>query len=98
MLAKYLAPLLARHGIHYGWAVVAATFFVLLTTAAAMGMPGVLLRPLMGEFGWSTTAVSGPLSLRLLLYGLMAPFAAALMQRYGIRATVAAALGDPVAA
>jgi len=92
MLAKYLAPLLARHGIHYGWAVVAATFFVLLTTAAAMGMPGVLLRPLMGEFGWSTTAVSGPLSLRLLLYGLMAPFAAALMQRYGIRATVAAAL------
>jgi MFS family permease len=92
MLAKLLAPALTRRGIHYGWAVVAATFLVLLSTAAAMGMPGVLLRPLMTEFGWSTSDVSGPLSLRLLLYGLMAPVAAALMQRYGIRATVAAAI------
>jgi sugar phosphate permease len=92
MLAHLFAPVLARRGIHYGWVVVAATFLVLLSTAAAMGMPGVLLRPLMNEFGWSTSAVSGPLSLRLLLYGLMAPFAAALMQRYGIRATVAAAV------
>lgn len=92
MLAHLIAPALARRGIHYGWAVVGATFLVLLSTAAAMGMPGVLLRPLMSEFGWSTSAVSGPLSLRLLLYGLMAPFAAALMQRYGVRRTVAAAL------
>ncbi len=91
MFATVLAPALARRGIHYGWAVVAATFLVMLSTAAAMGMPGVLLRPLMHEFGWSTTEVSGPLSLRLLLYGLMGPFAAALMQRYGIRVTVAAA-------
>ncbi len=92
MLATALAPWLARRGIHYGWAVVAATFLVLLSTAAAMGMPGVLLRPLMNEFGWSTTAVSGPLSLRLLLFGLMAPFSAALMQRHGIRVTVAVAI------
>jgi MFS family permease len=92
MLSNALAPWLARRGIHYGWAVVAATFLVLLTTAAAMGMPGVLLRPLMTEFGWSTSAVSGPLSLRLLLFGLMAPFSAALMQRYGIRATAAVAI------
>ena len=92
MLATLLAPALARRNIHYGWAVVAATFLVLLSTAAAIGMPGVLLRPLMTEFGWSTSAVSGPLSLRLLLYGLIAPFAAALMQRYGIRKTVAVAL------
>ena len=92
MLAYLLAPLLARRGIHYGWAVVAATFLVMLSTAAAMGMPGVLLRPLMQDFGWSTSAVSGPLSLRLLLFGLMAPFAAALMQRYGIRAIVAVAM------
>ena len=64
----------------------------MLSTAAAMGMPGVLLRPLMAEFGWSTSAVSGPLSLRLVLYGLMGPFAAALMQRYGVRNTVAIAV------
>jgi MFS family permease len=92
MLASLLAPWLARRGIFYGWAVVAVTFLVLLSTAAAMGMPGVLLRPLMAEFGWSTSAVSGPLSLRLILFGLMGPFAAALMQRYGVRNTVAVAV------
>jgi sugar phosphate permease len=92
MLATLLAPALARRGIHYGWAVAAATFLVLMSTAAAMGMPGVLIRPLSQEFGWSTAQISAPLALRLALYGGMAPFAAALMQRYGIRAIVAAAL------
>ena len=92
MLAVQLASAFARRGVHYGWAVVAVTFLVMLSTAAAMGMPGVLLRPLTHDFGWSTAAVSGPLSLRLLLYGLMAPFAAALLQRYGVRKTVAVAM------
>lgn len=55
MLAHLLAPALARRGIHYGWAMVAVTFLVMLSTAAAaMGMPGVLLTPLKQEYGWST--------------------------------------------
>jgi MFS family permease len=91
MLAKYLAPVLARRGIHYGWLMVAITFLTQLCTAA-MGNAGVLLVPLKQEFGWDTAAVSGPLSLRLLLYGLVAPFAAAVMLRYGLRVTVFAAL------
>ena len=33
------------------------------------------------------------MALRLLLFGLVAPFAAALMQRYGLRRVVASALG-----
>jgi len=92
MLAHLLAPLLARRGIHYGWAMVAATFLVMLSTAAAMGMPGVLMGPLKTEFGWSTGAISGALGLRLALFGLMGPFAAALLQRYGLRATVTVAM------
>jgi MFS family permease len=92
MLAARLASAFARRGVHYGWAVVAVTFVVMLSTAAAMGMPGVLLRPLTQDFGWSNGAVSGPLSLRLLLFGLMGPFAAAMMQRYGLRATVGVAM------
>jgi len=93
MLSHLLAPVLARRGIHYGWAVVAVTFLTMLATAAAMGMPGVLLLPLKGEFGWDLGQISGALALRLLLFGLVAPFAAALMQRYGMRAVVASALG-----
>jgi sugar phosphate permease len=93
MFSDRLAPTLARRGIHYGWAVVAVTFLTMLATAAAMGMPGVLLLPLKGEFGWDLGQISGALALRLLLFGLVAPFAAALMQRYGLRVVVASALG-----
>jgi MFS family permease len=92
MLAHLLAPALARRGIHYGWAMVAVTFLVMLSTAAAMGMPGVLMTPLKQEFGWNTSSISAALALRLMLYGLLGPFAAALMQRYGLRATVTVAM------
>ena len=97
MLSHLLAPALARRGIHYGWAVVAVTFLTMLATSAAMGMPGVLLLPLHTEFGWDTGQISGALALRLLLFGLVGPFAAALMQRYGLRATVCTALAMIVA-
>lgn len=92
MLASTIAPYLARRGIHYGWLMAAVTFLTMLSTAASMGMPGVLLTPLRGEFGWSLAALSGPMALRIALYGLMGPFTAALLARYGIRATVSVAM------
>ena len=97
MLSHILAPMLARRGIHYGWAMVAVTFLAMLSTAAAMGMPGVLMAPLRAEFGWPVSAISGPLALRLALYGLMGPFAATLLGRYGIRAVVGVAMALIVA-
>ncbi|RYJ02409.1 MAG: MFS transporter, partial [Acetobacteraceae bacterium] len=92
MLSHLLAPMLARRGIHYGWVMVALTFLVSLSSAGAMGILGALLLPLQRETGWETAAISGALALRLLLFGLMAPFAAALLQRYGLRRTVVMAL------
>ncbi|WP_043361766.1 MFS transporter [Belnapia sp. F-4-1] len=92
MLSARLAPALARRGIHYGWVMVALTFLVSLSSAGAMGILGALLLPLQRETGWDTGAISGALALRLLLFGLMAPFAAALLQRYGLRRIVLAAL------
>jgi sugar phosphate permease len=92
-----LAPALARRGIHYGWAMVAVTFLCMLSTAAAMGMPGVLLLPLHQEFGWSTTSISGAMALRVALFGLLGPFAAAVIARHGLRATVATAMALIVA-
>jgi sugar phosphate permease len=92
MPAQRLASILDRHGIHYGWAVVAVTFLVALTTAGAVGIPGALILPLGREFGWDTAEISSALALRLLLFGLMAPFAAALIERYGVRRIVLAAV------
>jgi MFS family permease len=92
MAASLLAPALARRGIHYGWVMVGLTFLVALSSAGALGVLGALILPLQREYGWETGTISGALALRLLLFGLMAPFAAALLQRYGLRRVVAVAL------
>src|SRR6478735_1939320 len=92
MVSTALATSLARRNIHYGWVVVAATFVTMLVTAGAMGAPGVLIKPLQDEFGWETSQISSALAVRLLLFGLMGPFAAAFMNRFGLRPVVGVAL------
>ncbi len=92
MLAQALARRFSRLGLHYGWAVVAVTFLTSLVTAGAMGLPGALILPLARDFGWSTEQISGALALRILLYGLMAPFAASLIDRYGLRRVILSAV------
>ncbi|MDX8470279.1 MFS transporter [Mesorhizobium sp. VK23B] len=79
----------AKPPLHYGWIVVAVTFLTQLTTAGAMSAPSVLLEPLQREFGWSTATISVSLSVRMAVFGLIAPFAAALMLRFGLRAIMA---------
>jgi sugar phosphate permease len=92
MMSSGLAAALARRNIHYGWVVVAVTFLTMLVTAGAMGAPGVLIVPLEREFGWDNTQISTALALRLLLFGLFGPFAAAFMNRFGIRRVMLRAL------
>jgi MFS family permease len=87
-----LAGFFHRHGIHYGWIVAGVTFLTMLVTAGAVGAPGVLIGPLQTEFGWSTSDVSSAFAVRLMLFGLLGPFAAAFMNRFGVRRVAAAAL------
>ncbi|MFG1291204.1 MFS transporter [Xanthobacter versatilis] len=87
-----LAAFLARRGIHYGWAVAAVTFLTMLVTAGAVGAPGVLIGPLQAEFGWATADISSAFAVRLMLFGLLGPFAAAFMNRFGIRPVATVAL------
>lgn len=92
MISDRVAAALARRHIHYGWVVAAATFLTMLATAAAMGSAGVLIEPLQQEYGWSNAQISSALALRLVLYGLFGPFAAAFMNHFGVRRVVSAAL------
>src|ERR1700730_1771363 len=92
MLANVLAPRLARLTTFYGWVVVAVTFVTMLTTAGAMGLPGALIGALHGDFGWDVGEISSALALRLALFGLIGPFAAALIERYGVRNIVLTAV------
>jgi predicted MFS family arabinose efflux permease len=78
--------------LHPAWAVAAVVFLALIGAAGFRAAPGALMVPLHDEFGWSTSVMSLAVSINLLLFGLTAPFAAALMDRFGVRRVVAAAL------
>jgi MFS family permease len=77
---------------HPAWLALAVTFLVLLSAAAVRATPGVLFLPLEHEFRWSRSTVSLAVSVNILLYGLVGPFAGALMQRLGVRRTTLIAL------
>ncbi|KUM33278.1 MFS transporter [Arthrobacter sp. EPSL27] len=81
-----------KRRIHPAWIVAAVAFLALVGAAGFRAAPGVLMVPLQDEFGWSTTVLSAAVSINLVLFGLTAPFAAALMERFGIRAVTAVAL------
>ena len=91
MISNWLASTLARRNIHYGWVMVGVTFLAALISAGTVGAPGVFIVPLQREFGWTTAEISSALSIRFILFGLMAPFAAALLNRYGLRNVTLAA-------
>ncbi len=79
-------------GLHRAWWVAFVTLLALVSAAAFRSSTGVLFIPIEQEFGWSRATTSGAVSLNLVLYGLTAPFAAAIMERWGVRRTVAASL------
>lgn len=82
----------ARPRIHRAWFVAAVTFVTIIGAAAFASLPGLLIEPLHKEFDWSRGEIGFAVSVNLVLYGLTAPFAAALMDRFGIRRVVAVAL------
>jgi MFS family permease len=82
----------AGMGIHYAWVVAFVTFFAALVAAGAVGSVGVMLLPLQMEFGWTQAEISSALAIRLALLGLVAPFAAALFIRFGLRPVMVASL------
>jgi len=77
---------------HYAWIAIAVAFMIMLVTAGIRATPSVMMVPLERDFGWSRTTVSLALSINLALFGLMGPFAAAAMQRFGLRRTVMLAM------
>jgi sugar phosphate permease len=93
MPSQLLSLSLHRRGIHYAWLMAAITFVAMLTTSAAIGLPGAMLRPLSSEFGWSTDEVSSVFALRYALFGLLGPFSAVFISRFGVRSVMVVAAG-----
>ena len=77
---------------HYGWIVALVTFAVLLITAGVRATPGLFLVPLESEFGWSRAVISGAVAVNIALFGLIGPFAASVMDRWGLKRVVLCAI------
>ena len=84
---------LAASRIHYAWVIIALTFIVIVVTAGVRATSGVLIVPFENEFHWSRATISFAIGVNLLVYGLVGPFAAAAMDRFGVRRTMALSLG-----
>ena len=80
--------------MHYAWKVAAVAFLALVMASGFRSVTGVLLIPLHEEYGWSHETIGLAVSLNLVCFGLGAPFAAALIERFGVRRVVGTALGS----
>ncbi len=78
--------------LHPAWTVAVVAFVTLVGAAAFRSVPGILLDPLHHEFGWAHATIGSAVSLNLVLFGLISPFAAALMDTFGVRRVVILAL------
>src|SRR5690606_37689692 len=84
------APFASR--LHYAWIMAALTFVVLIGASGFRSAPGVLMVPLEEAFGWDRATISLAVSINMLLFGFMGPFAAAAMERFGLRRVLIGAL------
>ncbi|RYY26624.1 MAG: MFS transporter [Sphingomonadales bacterium] len=77
-----------------GYASLAAgiTFIALLVSAGLRSAPSVMMQPLEMHFGWDRATTSTAAAIGIFLYGLIGPFAAAVMLSFGIRRTMLAGL------
>lgn len=78
--------------LHPAWIAVAVTFVTLMATAGFRSAPSVLIVPLEDAFGWSRSDISLAVAINVLLFGLVSPFAAAFMEKFGVRKVVMTAL------
>ncbi|HEY7467485.1 MAG TPA: MFS transporter [Dehalococcoidia bacterium] len=89
---SFVARWAARHGVHYSWVVVGVAFFVVVAASGVRATPGVLIRPLERDFGWSRSEISLAIALSLLVYGLASPLSGRIADRFGLRAMTLAFL------
>ena len=78
-------------GQRYAFVVVGVIFLALLIAAGLRSSPAVMMVPLEESFGWRRDVVSLAAAVGIFLYGLTGPFAAALMERIGLRRTLVGA-------
>jgi MFS family permease len=81
-----------RRRPHYAWIIAAVGLVTLITAAGFRSTTGILIVPLQDEFGWSRATISFAIAINLVIYGLGGPFAAAFVEKYGMRRVITVAV------
>lgn len=74
-----------RPTISFGWYVVAASFAIMFLNAGARLMIGVLVKPMIADFGWSRSAVSLAVFVNMAVFAASIIVAGRLYDRYGAK-------------
>ncbi|WP_079044198.1 MFS transporter [Streptomyces anulatus] len=90
--SPYTPPSRRSFRIHRAWLMAAVAGAAIVTAGAFTTVPGLLVTPLHEEYAWERGQIALAASVNMVLFGLTAPFAAALMDRIGARRVVMGAL------
>ncbi|MCX4485518.1 MULTISPECIES: MFS transporter [Streptomyces] len=86
------APRAREPRFHRAWVIAVVAGAAIVTAGAFTTVPGLLVTPLHENYAWDRGQIALAASVNMILFGLTAPFAAALMDRVGIRRVVVGAL------
>jgi MFS family permease len=77
--------------LHYAWIAAALAFLFMIASAGVRSAPTMMIQPLETEFHWTAATISAAIAVNIALFGLMGPFAAALMERFGLKRVITCA-------
>ncbi|MBO8178586.1 MAG: MFS transporter [Bacillus sp. (in: Bacteria)] len=78
--------------IHYSWIILIITFFSIIVAGIVRSSSGVFIVPFENEFGWDRSVISLAFAISLFLYGISGPFMAALIEAFGLKKMMMAAM------
>lgn len=78
----------ANRGFFYGYGIVASVFFILMTAFVAVDIYGIFFEPLIKEFNWSRTIISGASALNQLAFGIFCVISARICEKFSPRVVV----------
>ena len=86
---RLVEALAARLPFHYGWVILACVCLAGFSRqGSAVGTLSIFVEPMIGEFGWSRTAISAAVSVGGVLGALVAPSLGTFLDRNGARAVL----------
>ena len=81
-----------RPRFFYGWVIVAMTALLVFVTSSTRTSLGIFVVPMSDKFGWDRATISLAAGMGTVLMGVGGPFAGLLVDRFGSRRVVTAAL------